>query len=170
MDIKIKANGTLREEEVAAFEHSIGYLFPADYREFLLATNGGAVENGSFKLVGCKYFQSVTHFYGIGEAATRNWDRIRCDLTLHLPPGFMAIGSDEFSCLLVLDLNPGRVGVYYYDGNIMLPESLDKAEDDLLYYVCRTLTEFFPMCTSEREAWKAWGDPGDLERFDAGEL
>ena len=56
------------EEDLIAFENSIGYQLPSPYRNFLKKHNGGFINSGNFRYDedGTKELGGVHDFFGIG--------------------------------------------------------------------------------------------------------
>src|SRR5262245_39870491 len=94
--------GPVSAQKVAAVERRLGVPFPADYKRFLRTTNGGSPDPRHFTVPGRG--GAFVHFlFGIREDRSRNdLEYQQAELLSPLPPGWVWIGRDLGSNLLVL--------------------------------------------------------------------
>jgi hypothetical protein len=107
------------ESEIAAFEWRHRIQLPADYREFLLESNGGYLEGEcSFEIspqAGCTILQQ---FYRLRDSSrsTQTLEYIRSILGARLPPTLLAIGSDLGGAKICLGVSGREYGrVFFWD-------------------------------------------------------
>lgn len=130
-------------ERLAAFEAQIGFRLPDQYRDFLLAHNGGGHPKPSiyeFDQDGFANGSDVNWFYGI--EADYPYDLVAIWKMDTIPPPYLpenlfAIGSDSGAnsiCIVVQGDNRGQI--YFYDKNMnsthWLADSFSEFIDNLL--------------------------------------
>lgn len=107
------------EVAVAAFEASRGIRLPADYRESLLATNGGKPEPCAFQLMlrSGPYTDSIVHwFLSLGDTAGPSLESFADLMAGRMPPELLPVAPDpggNFVCLGVAGDARGKV--YFWD-------------------------------------------------------
>ena len=94
--------GPVSAQKVAAMERRLGVTFPADYKRFLRTTNGGCPDPRHFTVP--DRGGALAHvLFGIGEDRSVNdLEYQQAELLSPLPPGWLWIGRDRGSNLLVL--------------------------------------------------------------------
>src|SRR4051812_42105268 len=103
--------GAVDEAALSAFESRHALQLPADYRQFLLAHNGGKpVPRYAFST-------DVRFFYGIHSGP--HWASLESHIKIfegRIPPGHIAINSDSGGNQWVLSANGETAGrVYFWD-------------------------------------------------------
>jgi hypothetical protein len=110
------------ENDILAFGREFNVRIPDDYRDFLLAQNGGKPDDICyFNVPGyCVPKAEIDTFYGILDDKTgragNSLNVANQDLMYRLPKGFIAIGDN--CCgdqILLATLNSGTSGVFFFD-------------------------------------------------------
>ncbi len=107
---------SLTDGDVAALEARLGKRFPAPYRRFLLANNGGVPVPNTADVP--RFHQSPTDlqvFYGIGrdiESSCINWNIDTLKERLH--PQHVPIACDSGGNVFCLSLRPADEGAVIY--------------------------------------------------------
>jgi hypothetical protein len=123
------------EAAVAAFEAARGIRLPDEYREFLLATNGGRPEPAEFRLArrSGPYTDSAVHrFLSLGDTEAPSLERMTQILAPRVPPELQPIASDpggNYVCIGVA--GDGRGKIYFWDQD-RAPEPADWSGVDLI--------------------------------------
>jgi hypothetical protein len=111
----------LREEDVRSFERKHGLLLPADYREFLLTTNGGRPERDLFPINGLEGDSPgrIHIFFGLNDPiASCNLDWNLTVFRDRLPADLLAIATTEGADKICLVVAGSRAGtIRYWDGH-----------------------------------------------------
>ncbi|MDR3324076.1 MAG: SMI1/KNR4 family protein, partial [Zoogloeaceae bacterium] len=86
-------------EAIDSFEQDLGICLPNDYRDFLLAQNGGKPDACDFDVPGSRFpVAMINTFYGILDDKTgragNSLNVANQDLMYRLPKGFIAIGDN----------------------------------------------------------------------------
>lgn len=105
----------LQDEDLDAFENRVGVRFPAEYRAFLLAHNGGRVEPRTF---GDEWDGTIQYFLSIGPPfdATYAWETFRHPDYPRMPPEHIPIAYCEGGNLLTIVVEgPHRGQIFYWD-------------------------------------------------------
>ena len=150
--MKIFGYGKANIEDIERYEKTTGFIFPEDYKQFLLENNGGypeykenyiVIPNVTSEKIKLCFLAGVT---GEGEV-------IRSDKNLFY------ITSQQFGALidhsefipfarpygyygLLLGISEERAGVFLYDYQVRLKESSKKK---VLHKICDTFTEFLEL-------------------------
>jgi SMI1 / KNR4 family (SUKH-1) len=110
----------LREEDLRSFEKKYGLSFPAAYREFLLATNGGRPGRDLLTIHGLKANASgrIHVFFGLRdpvESCNLDWNlEVFRD---RIPASLIPIATTEGSDKICLSVAGERAGaIWYWDG------------------------------------------------------
>ena len=163
----------ITEVDLAQFEAQYALELPADYRAFLLATNGGVPKAGSFayqlttgkmRRANLKAFFPLTP-YGWIEPEHPTVPVAREQLCAGWPPEYLAVGRSE------TDVNSGLlcVGVSGEDAGrvFFCPDSDTKKSH--FYDVAKSLPELLAAMKPEFKVWKwdAVVEAGDPEAFRA---
>jgi hypothetical protein len=162
--IKIAPFGSATEEAIRAFEERFALKLPNDYREMLKVWNGGFVKNGYFPVPGLSSFLGFTILYGRGVETMFDIEYLKGQEYEDILAAMIPIAHGP-ATELYLACTDNQHGIYLFDVNRLLDESDDDSEDpsDVLYYVCRSVTELFGMCKNYRDAVLAWGTPADIQ-------
>jgi len=106
---------SLQDVDLDAFEKQVGVCFPAEYRAFLLAHNGGGVEPCAF---GEHPTGLIQYFLSIGPPidAARCWDTFKNPEYPRMPPEYIPIARCEGGDLLTMVIDgPKRGEIFYWD-------------------------------------------------------
>jgi hypothetical protein len=135
----IKSYGTTSYEAIAQTELRLGIVFPMEYKQFLLSSNGGKPIPDVFDVPGWTHVGgTVNRFLGIHDVY----------FAKRLPPGIIPIATESCGNLVCLGITGKRRGkIYFWDhedefdehgegrqdyGNVYLvADSLDKFLDKL---------------------------------------
>ncbi|HEV7369455.1 SMI1/KNR4 family protein [Arenibaculum sp.] len=110
------AYGALDEARLADFEADLGFTLPEDYRDFLLAHNGGTPVPSTF--VSAREGEDrIESLYGLHDGP----DHLRLDemwgiYRRRLPRGVLPVGDDPFGnaiCIALAGRHRGRI--YFWD-------------------------------------------------------
>lgn len=128
----------LRDADLDAFEQQVGVRFPAEYRAFLLAHNGGRVEPRTFAEDSSGLIQ---YFLSIGPPidAARVWDTFKHREYPRMPPEHIPIAECDNGDLVTMVIDGPRCGeifhwdheeegdeTYTYDNLTFIATSLDE--------------------------------------------
>ncbi len=106
----LKANGAIIEEDIFDFEKSMNYPLPRRYRDFLLASNGGAVffdyRDGE-RVNACE----ITAFYSLGQLY-RFFEVCKREDPI-MPPALFPIGYNRWGDFICIDQDDGTI--WYWD-------------------------------------------------------
>ncbi len=125
LPLKIYASlKNVTEDELTAFENSLGHRLPEDYRQFLLKHNGGFSNVSAFRYKEADYWQDggVHRFLGISE----NHDRHSLQKHIALfqsyketPPDLMPIADTGVGNFILLSIfGPDKGKVFYWNHEI----------------------------------------------------
>ncbi len=107
------------EAAIAAFEASRGFRLPSEYREFLLATNGGKPEPCAFQLAlrSGPYTDSIVHwFLGLGDTMAASLESFAALMAGRMPAELLPIAPDPGGNLVCLGVKGDVRGkVYFWD-------------------------------------------------------
>jgi cell wall assembly regulator SMI1 len=111
----------LSADALAEAEQRLGFIFPTDYREFLLRQNGGRPTPSEFAFTdpdGDPSDSLVDFFYSIYDGTLNNLELKHRTFTLgeRMPPNIVPIANDPFGnqiCMSVAGDDVGRV--YFWD-------------------------------------------------------
>jgi len=124
------------EEKMKAFEGKYHFIFPNQYREFLLKYNGGATPKTEFKIG--KINSDFTGFYGFND--DNNFDfqfYVRTKtLGMYLEDRVIPIGSNVSGDTIVLGIaqdNYGQVYFFYHDR----PKKYIRLADDVREFISK---------------------------------
>ncbi|MGI4863586.1 MAG: SMI1/KNR4 family protein [Janthinobacterium lividum] len=133
--------GKTDETTVRQFEQQLGFSLPADYRAFLLDTNGGSVSNQAFYVNDLKQDVLMDVFYGITNEEE--------DLTLatwlaehgdELQEKALIIGADQGGGIILYITAGENQGVYYWDHAHFFPQS--SPEEGNTYFLADSFDDF----------------------------
>lgn len=149
--INITSWGENTEENILAFEEQIGFALPADYRHFLLANNGGIINNQTFFVKGLEQEVSMNVLYGLtnprAESLTLGyWVK---EYEGEVQANELVIGNDPGSHQILYITAGEDKGIYYWDTNHFFAQS-SEAEGDTYFLAesfagfCQLLTDYRP--------------------------
>lgn len=138
----------------------IGLPFPKSYVEFLLAHNGGSVQNmcllpRRFPLQGCKHDTHglIQVFFNVSTGDVVNLAREYKTFRDRIPPGLLPIASDPGGNLICLACKGKRKGqVFFWDQNFEAnPDEGEEVWWDNVFFIAGSLEEFFRGLESDPE-------------------
>lgn len=116
------SDGPADPARVAALEASLGVPLPDDYRQFLLAHNGGRPKPAKFvfaRRTGPYTDSLVDWFLALYDGEHSNLETVRGWLRGRIPPGLLPIAIDPFGNFVLLGLAGAAGGaagkVYFWD-------------------------------------------------------
>lgn len=170
-----QAPAPLEEATLIDWETASGVRLPADYRAFLLKTNGGALRPNTFDLVlpECPItdnVHAVVRLFDWDEVLEESQEEIEPALR-NLPPGYLAIGvtSTELTLLLsILPPNPGTIHAWVSD----TMNAWGEAENNVVVPVALTFTAFLDALRldSKGETYQAYWTGHDRKGLVASRL
>jgi len=135
----IEGGPPLNEEDVRSFEKNHGLALPTDYKEFLLATNGGRPERDLFTIEGLEGDSPfrIHFFFGLNDPiASCNLDWNLTVFRERLPTGLLAIATTEGADKICLVVAGARAGTLcYWDGHA-------RASERNLYFLADDFSSF----------------------------
>jgi len=142
---------SVSEEQIAAVERQLGSSLPRDYRDFLLAHNGGRVRPAVFSVHGNPHFGSkcVVHFFNAidpGKSHDLLW---KAEIYRNrMPLGFLSVASDPGGNQICLVLSGSNIGkVVFWDHHCEeMDEDMPPSEDNV-YLIANSFTEFLESLT-----------------------
>ncbi|MDJ0363668.1 SMI1/KNR4 family protein [Hymenobacter sp. H14-R3] len=146
--MNVTAWGTTTEPEIVAFEEEIGFELPADYRQFLLETNGAEVNKQVFFVRDLTQDVLMNVFFGLTNLASRS-------LTLRywlqeyedeIEEQTLLIGSDPGGHFILYTVSGEDQGIYYWDHNNFLSPGAAKGAPNT-FRVAASFTEFCGLLT-----------------------
>jgi hypothetical protein len=119
MRLTLKETGpALLEADVLALERELSARLPADYRGFLLASNGGLLPRNTIHVAGAPWMPTdVYALFGLGrhlDTSDLRWNREIFSLQ-SLGPSLLPIACDAGGCPFCLILDDGDGAVVYID-------------------------------------------------------
>lgn len=144
----LKSNPTTDEESVKAFEEMIGFRLPADYRSFLLTTNGGQKPNPEGFKTETGERSMLSYLYPVGDGRGYDLQAHFLHMRSELPNGVIRIGEDIGGnpiCLVVTGEDKGAV--LFMDHEV--ETGLHENGWDNLYFCARSFTEFLESLCDE---------------------
>lgn len=134
--------GKNSEQAMQAFEQQIGFALPADYRLFLLESNGAELLNQSFFAQGLDQQIKLQVLFGLHNTASRGlmlayW---LAEYKEELGPDTLLIGKDRGGNFLLYTVAGEEQGIYYWDARGFFPQSADGGGNT--YFVADDFTAF----------------------------
>jgi cell wall assembly regulator SMI1 len=135
------------ESAVASLEATTGHTFPSDYRQFLLANNGGEPVNPVFNITnaGKGYSDSaVRYFFSIADKSTFS---LKYKYEIYSGAGRIAremlpIATDAGGNLVVLALAGEQVGKVFFWNHEVEGLEVNPASAKHLTFLANSFTEF----------------------------
>jgi cell wall assembly regulator SMI1 len=131
-------------DAINAFESSHGIRLPADYRKFLLATNGGRPKLANFPVDGFPHAETwdIAFFMSIGGGIPTQ--ELAYALELYaggLPDGVLPIAGDDGGNYICLDMRDGGEKVVFWEKSHFWSTGEWREQD--LHRIAASLREFF---------------------------
>jgi len=142
---KLNPYGTTSREEIARFELRRKLILPAEYKAFLLTSNGGMPTPDGFEIPGFHGEGStVLTFYGIHEDPDYGLDSMLDSYDERIPVDLIPIACDAFGNNICLGWKGKRRGkIYFWDHENELDENGNFRQDYAnVYLVANSLQEF----------------------------
>jgi len=130
------------EARITAFENTIGFSLPTDYRLFLAENNGGSINNQAFFVKDLDQDILADVLYGITSPLSRSltlghWLKEFGD---ELPEKTLLFGSDPGGGFLMYVTAGEDKGVYYWDHAHFFAQSSE--EEGNSYFLAESFTDF----------------------------
>lgn len=142
MELKFRTPGFPAEEkDISNLETRLGYVFPPDYRAFLLRVNGGYQPNLEVFDIGNGEGTMLKDLYSLGGEGIHDLARHIEFLADDFPSGVIPVGQDGFGndiCLGISNDNYGEVYFHYHDRGKADPDD----EFEPAYFVAHSFQEF----------------------------
>lgn len=136
------------EQSVEKFEELIGFPLPADYRSFLLTTNGGHKPKPEGFKTETGESSMLSYLYPVSDEEGYDLQEHFHDMRAKLPTGVIRIGEDIGGNPICLALTGNDEGaVLFMDHEV----ETSPREDgwDNLYFCARSFTEFMENLSDE---------------------
>jgi hypothetical protein len=138
-------HGKISALKIQELEASIGYPLPNDYRNFLLACNGGRTEEGIFdyKLPdGRTWTGGVREFLGFDLEYQKNIEFFLTMRGERVPANTIPIATDEGGNFIVLSFIGEDTGkVYFWDHNEETEVDSQPTYENM-YFIANSFTDF----------------------------
>ncbi|MDC3959508.1 SMI1/KNR4 family protein [Polyangium jinanense] len=139
-------HGATSPEEIAGFQARWSVVLPAEYREFLLKSNGGWPEPDTFVVPGWHGQASMLDaFFGIHHGReTERLDRAMEVYDARIPGDLIPIADDAGGNVVCIGWKGKRRGkIYFWDHEDELDEQgLSRQDYRNVYLLANSLTEF----------------------------
>lgn len=134
---------TASEERLNELEEHLGVRFPADYRSFLLRTNGGrCTGNARFRHLHLdQELSEIDTFLGISDVSHRSVEKSYSVIADLLPTGVLPIAYDGGGNYLLLDCEPGQTYGWVFFSTLEHLDELGGARRDELAPVAQTFQD-----------------------------
>lgn len=158
------------ESDIAAFEARHRIRLPADYRDFLLQSNGGYLD-GTYNVDISPQAGSTTlqQFYRMrdGPRSTQTLEYMRSLLGSRLPPTLLSIGSDLGGAKICLGIDGSEYGkVFFWDPGADYDDTKNGSFENI-QEVAPTFSEFLrritPADARNRRGSASRSYPRDIE-------
>jgi hypothetical protein len=146
--------GTTSREEIARFEARRSVLLSAEYKQFLLASNGGCPIPNVFEVPGWHGQASGSlFFYGIHEDPDYSLDSACKTYDERVPADLIPIATDAFGNNICIGWKGERQGkIYFWDHEDELDENGEFVQDYRnVYLVANSLQEFLDNLMTHEE-------------------
>lgn len=149
--MKILGFGKANIEDIERYEKTTGFIFPEDYKQFLLENNGGYPEYKENYIVIPNITSEKIKLCWFGGVTEGGEVRVSKNLFYITPQQFGAlIDHSEFIPFarpygyygLLLGISEDRAGIWLYDYQARLKES---SKQNVLHKICDTFTEFLEL-------------------------
>lgn len=130
----IKAFGQATPSQVLSLENAINAPLPADYKDFLLKTNGAELHNALINPEDLNEEIALDVLFGF--QSDENLDILFWlnEYKDEIPERSLLIGSDPGSNLILMIPHGEDQGLYYWDHTHFFPDSSE--ENGNTYYIC----------------------------------
>jgi hypothetical protein len=142
-----KSKFTLTDSDVAAFEEKRGIRLPADYRDFLLESNGGSVDGEDLLCFVVSPEQgeaSMAFFYSLKDAPRSTWtlDYANNLCTPRLPATLLVVGAEGTGGKICIGIaGPESGKVYFWDPGMDVDETSEGSFDNI-HEIAGSFSEF----------------------------
>jgi cell wall assembly regulator SMI1 len=143
----------LSAEDIETVERRLNLVFPTDYKEFLLAHNGGRPKPNRFPIRGNRSDTQgiLSWLYGIHDDGTYNLIDQAAMFQDRVPPELLPIGEDPGGNLICLTISgSNRNHVYFWTHEDEVDEGEIPSYDNI-YFVADSFTELLEGLTEAPE-------------------
>lgn len=145
----IRGFASIAERDVSAFESSIGFHLPSDYRQWLLKNNGAILTPEAHFSLPCTQSEipaiaKVDVFYGLsnGHPYDLRHNLVAYEFSDRVPPWFLAIGENVGRQRICLRLDRDGYGrIYIWAPEVDYEESPTRTMAHL-YFVGESFSDF----------------------------
>jgi hypothetical protein len=171
MAVKIsQPNSSASNSVIEEFELVIGTPLPADYRAFLLTSNGGDPEPNEAAAPPPVNTVGVRRFYGIlpgqGDGDLKHH---RDAMTQRVPPGLLPIAEDDCGNRFCLSVRREDLGCLYFWDHELEADEGEPPTFANLFKIANSFHAFFeglqkpaPVALKKGQVKKVWVDPDFL--------
>jgi SMI1-KNR4 cell-wall len=140
--IKISPYGSLSQQQIQSLEEKIGFALPQDYKNFLIQTNGGRLEDSTFYVGELEQDILMNVFYGyeVEKDKVLNIVFWLDKYNDEIPEQSLLIGNEPGGAFILYIPYGDDCGVYFYDDSYVFPQSSDEQNT---YYIAETFQEFY---------------------------
>lgn len=112
----LDAKRKLTDTELANAERQLGATLPTEYKDFLLAHNGGYPDPGSFSFDDGKEEGHISWFLAIHDGEISNLLLTAEIIKGRIPKDMLAIAYDDFGNWILLGMSGPRLGkIFFWD-------------------------------------------------------
>lgn len=140
--MSINPFGKLSPARLKQFEATLGFPLPADYREFLRLKNGGKFQGAVVRIAALQANVALDEFFGLDLDDRLNLEVWNYQYYYKKPAGSLVIGADPGGGMVLLGLDPGWSGLYYWDYSHWFEKS---TTEQSIYLMAATFTELMAM-------------------------
>jgi len=126
-------------EAVSAFEESLGFALPDDYKSFLKEYDGANFKDATFFIEEIQETIMMGALYGLTAKRGYGLIDVNNEYKEDIPERSLIIGLDPGGAFIMLICNGEDDGVYFYDHAYFFPSSTDECNT---YFIASTFNEF----------------------------
>lgn len=127
----MKPIGQAAEAQIAAFELTLGFALPSDYKAFLLEANGAAFPDNRLQPVELDTEIMLDVLFGLGLDSNLDLKSVNDEYKEDLLPNSILIGCDSANNFIMLSVDAGNEGIKYFDHGMLFDSSLEGNVYDL---------------------------------------
>lgn len=141
--MSIQKFGALLLPRVEEMESKYALTLPAWYKNFLLSTNGGIIENARLRIpdLDCSVFCEI--LYGLDLEDSFNIDYWMSEYGDELPPNSLIVGDDTLKGFLILFCKPGEESLVYWDDVNSFPQSNERGNAYIVFKNPEDIKQWF---------------------------
>jgi SMI1 / KNR4 family (SUKH-1) len=154
--------GPISLPDLAAFESELGCPLPQEYRDYLIAFNGGALEKDVIRISDAEGETRIHHMYGLhtGPAHQRLTSQYEGELGI-LQGAYLPICDDAFGNKFLIKLKGSKRGsVYFLNHEVAVSRRA-------LTYVAESFSRFMEKMQSSEDSMEEFKarDPAGYDEF-----